>query len=312
MWRTSLAGKPLIVILGPTAIGKTALAIDFAMQVGGEIVSADSRQMYRNMDIGTAKPTQSQQRAVPHHLLDMADPDENVSLADVQRWTYEAIDDIHRRERIPLLVGGTGQYISAVVDGWGIPQVPPNPDLRRELEAVAAQEGADALHARLRAVDPAAADSIPYQNVRRVVRALEVCIETGRPISEQQRKSPPPYDTAVIGLTMEREALYARADARVDQMIAAGFVDEVRMLLDGGYSRRLPSMSGIGYKELSAHLLDAVALDESVAAIKHATHDFIRRQYTWFRKMGERVLWHNVQDVDTRDWVRLLDRLTSA
>jgi len=307
-----LAGKPLIVILGPTAVGKTTLAIDFAVQVDGEIVSADSRQIYRFMDIGTAKPTRSQQRAVRHHLLDKVDPDEDVSLTDVQRWTYDAIDDIHQRGKLPLLVGGTGQYISAVIDGWGIPQAPPNAALRRELEAVAAREGADALHARLRTVDPVAADAIPYQNVRRVVRALEVYLETGRPISEQQRKSPPPYTTAIIGLTMERAALYARADARVDQMLAAGFVAEVRMLLDRGYSRSLPAMSGIGYKELAAHLLDSVPLNEAVAAIKHATHDFIRRQYTWFRKMGERVLWHNVQDVDTRDWVRLLDRLTSA
>ncbi|GIK29172.1 MAG: tRNA (adenosine(37)-N6)-dimethylallyltransferase MiaA [Chloroflexota bacterium] len=307
-----MAGKPLIVILGPTAVGKTTLAIDFAVQVDGEIVSADSRQIYRFMDIGTAKPTRSQQRAVRHHLLDKVDPDEDVSLTDVQRWTYDAIDDIHQRGKLPLLVGGTGQYISAVIDGWGIPQAPPNAALRRELEAVAAREGADALHARLRTVDPVAADAIPYQNVRRVVRALEVYLETGRPISEQQRKSPPPYTTAIIGLTMERAALYARADARVDQMLAAGFVAEVRMLLDRGYSRSLPAMSGIGYKELAAHLLDSVPLNEAVAAIKHATHDFIRRQYTWFRKMGERVLWHNVQDVDTRDWVRLLDRLTSA
>ena len=307
-----MAGKPLIVILGPTAVGKTTLAIDFAVQVDGEIVSADSRQIYRFMDIGTAKPARSQQRAVRHHLLDKVDPDEDVSLTDVQRWTYDAIDDIHQRGKLPLLVGGTGQYISAVIDGWGIPQAPPNAALRRELEAVAAREGADALHARLRTVDPVAADAIPYQNVRRVVRALEVYLETGRPISEQQRKSPPPYTTAIIGLTMERAALYARADARVDQMLAAGFVAEVRMLLDRGYSRSLPAMSGIGYKELAAHLLDSVPLNEAVAAIKHATHDFIRRQYTWFRKMGERVLWHNVQDVDTRDWVRLLDRLTSA
>lgn len=307
-----MAGKPLIVILGPTAVGKTTLAIDFAVQVDGEIVSADSRQIYRFMDIGTAKPTRSQQRTVRHHLLDKVDPDEDVSLTDVQRWTYDAIDDIHQRGKLPLLVGGTGQYISAVIDGWGIPQAPPNAALRRELEAVAAREGADALHARLRTVDPVAADAIPYQNVRRVVRALEVYLETGRPISEQQRKSPPPYTTAIIGLTMERAALYARADARVDQMLAAGFVAEVRMLLDRGYSRSLPAMSGIGYKELAAHLLDSVPLNEAVAAIKHATHDFIRRQYTWFRKMGERVLWHNVQDVDTRDWVRLLDRLTSA
>ncbi|MBC6957689.1 MAG: tRNA (adenosine(37)-N6)-dimethylallyltransferase MiaA, partial [Chloroflexi bacterium] len=142
MWRIFLAGKPLIVILGPTAVGKTTLAIDFAVQVDGEIVSADSRQIYRFMDIGTAKPTRSQQRAVRHHLLDKVDPDEDVSLTDVQRWTYDAIDDIHQRGKLPLLVGGTGQYISAVIDGWGIPQAPPNAALRRELEAVAAREGA--------------------------------------------------------------------------------------------------------------------------------------------------------------------------
>lgn len=303
-----MTGKPLYVILGPTAVGKTGLAIDFAAQVGGEIVGADSRQIYRDMDIGTAKPTAQQQAVIQHHLIDIVDPDEDISLAQIQRLAYAAINDIHARGKIPLLVGGTGQYISAIIDGWSIPAVPPNEALRAELEAYAAAHGAQALHDRLRVLDAAAADNIPYQNIRRVVRALEVCIETGQPITELQRKSPPPYDVTVYGLTLDREELYQQADRRVDEMIEAGFVDEVRRLLERGYSRRLPSMSGLGYREIAAFLADEIPLADAVMLTKNATHDFIRRQYTWFRKMGERVLWHNVRQIVVRDWVDTLDR----
>lgn len=308
MWRTHLTGKSLCVILGPTAVGKTGLAIELAQRVGGEIVSADSRQVYRHMDIGTAKPTLDQQTAVHHYLIDMVDPDENLALAQFQRAAYAAIEDIHARGRMPLLVGGTGQYISAVIDGWGIPAVAPNDALRAELEAFARDKGAQALHNRLETLDATAAANIPYQNVRRVIRALEVCIETGQPITKLQRKEPPPYQVMVYGLTLDRDELYIQADRRVDLMIEQGFVDEVSRLIEMGYPRTLPSMSGIGYREIAASLAGEIPLEEAKLLTKNATHDFIRRQYTWFRKMGERVMWHNVRQVDIYDWAEALHR----
>ena len=308
MWRTHLTGKPLWVILGPTAVGKTGLAIELAQHVGGEIVSADSRQVYRYMDIGTAKPTLEQQTAVQHHLIDIVDPDENPALAQFQTLAYSTIDAIHTRNCVPLLVGGTGQYISAVIDGWSIPAVPPNEALRAELEAFARDNGPQALHTRLAVLDAAAAANIPYQNVRRVIRALEVCVETGQPITELQRKEPPPYQVTVHGLTLDRDELYAQADRRVDQMIEQGFVDEVERLLSMGYARTLPSMSGLGYREIAASLAGEIPLEQAILLTKNATHDFIRRQYTWFRKMGERVMWHNIRQVDIHNWAEALHR----
>lgn len=288
---------PLIVILGPTAVGKTTLAIELAEAIGGEIISADSRQIYRYMDIGTAKATPEQQARVPHHLIDIVDPDNNLSLAEYQTRAQTAIAEIHARGRRPLLVGGTGQYITALVEGWSVPRVPPDLALRAKLEATAAAEGSAALHQRLRSLDPAAADAIDPRNVRRLVRALEVCIVTGKPFSQQRRKTTPPYRIRQYGLTMERARLYARADARLEQMMAAGFLEEVRSLLERGYSRDLPSMSGLGYKQLAAHLLDGVPLAEAIAATASATRRFIRQQYTWFKGHNDSVLWHNSEEM---------------
>lgn len=302
---------PLIVVLGPTAVGKTGLAVSLAAAVNGEIINADSRQIYRYMDIGTAKPTREQRARIPHHLLDVVDPDDNLSLAQYQKLAYDTINAIHGRGHTPLLVGGTGQYISAVIEGWTVPEVPPDDTLRAELEAFAAEHGAAALHDRLRDYDPAAAAAIDFRNVRRVVRALEVFLVSGLPISELQRKQPPPYAIRQYGLTLERADLYAQADRRVDEMIAQGFVEEVRRLLDSGYSRTLPAMSGLGYRELAAHLLDGLPLDDAAAATKIATHDFIRRQYTWFRGHDSGILWHNMKTVkltaliqSTADWLQ--------
>jgi tRNA dimethylallyltransferase len=299
-----LAGKPsLIVILGPTAVGKTDLAIHIAQRIGGEIISADSRQIYRYMDIGTAKPSHEQQALVPHYLLDVVNPDDNLSLAQYQKLAYQTIQAIHERQKTPLLVGGTGQYITAVIEGWTIPEVPPNEALRAELEAYADEYGAAALHERLRAADPAAAANIDHRNVRRVVRALEVCLETGQPISELQRKQPPPYPIRTYGLTLDREVLYKRADLRVDIMMQEGFLEEVRCLLEMGYNRNLPSMSGLGYAQLAAHLLDEVPLKEAVTNTKNATHDFIRRQYTWFKGHDHSILWHNIDQINRTELI---------
>ncbi len=293
-----MAGKPLLVILGPTAVGKTGLAIEIAQAIGGEIVGADSRQIYRYMDIGTAKPTSEQRARAPHHLLDMVDPDGDLALAQYQQAAYAAIDAVHRRGNLPLLVGGTGQYLTAVIEGWTVPEVPPNPALRAELETFAAEQGSETLHQRLKLLDPAAAAAIHHRNVRRVIRALEVCIEAGQPISALQHKNPPPYAMLQYGLTLDRAELYARADRRVDEMMAVGFLAEVKNLLASGYSRSLPSMSGLGYRQLAAHVLDGVPLEEAIATTKHATHDFIRRQYTWFRGHDTGILWHNIKKIN--------------
>ena len=288
-----MTGNPLVVILGPTAVGKTGLAIDIAEAFAGEIVGADSRQIYRHMDIGTAKPTAEEQAQVPHHLIDLIDPDDNMSLARFQRMAYATIDAIHARGRLPLLVGGTGQYLTAITEGWSIPEVAPNDALRADLETFAAEQGPDALYARLRDRDPEAADRIHPNNIRRVIRALEVCLETGEKISDLQRRKPPPYTILELGLTLERHILYQRADARIDQMMAAGFLAEVEQLLSMGYSHRLPSMSGLGYAQLATHLRDRLPLQQAIADTRTATHDFIRRQYTWFRGHDGGILWHN-------------------
>lgn len=295
-----MSGKPLplIAILGPTAVGKTDLAIAIAKTVDGEIISADSRQIYRYMDIGTAKPSTEQLAQVKHHLIDIVNPDENLTVAQYQRMAYETINHIHQTGHVPFLVGGTGQYITAVIEGWSIPEVPPNVTLRLELEAYVSKHGSEALHNNLSLVDPVAAGRIDHHNVRRVIRALEVFQQTGQPITHLQQKHPPPFQVLRIGLTLDRAALYQRADKRTDDMMEAGFLNEVRRLLDMGYSRQLPSLSGIGYAQLIDHLLDGVALAEAISATKHITHDFIRRQYTWFRGHDSGIVWHNVQESD--------------
>lgn len=275
---------PLVVIAGPTGVGKTALAVHLAAGMNGEIVSADSRQIYRYMDIGTAKPTAEEHAAVPHHLIDVVDPDQVLTMADYQRRAYAAIDALHQQGKLPFLVGGTGQYITAVLEGWSAPEVPPSPSLRAELESYAAEHGVLALFERLRALDPVAAERMDPYNARRTVRALEVCLATGQPFSAQRRKMPPPYRSLQLGLTLAREALYERLDARVESMMVQGFLDEVRELHQRGYGAALPSMHGIGYAQLSAHLREEVTLEEAVQTTKHLTHSFVRRQYTWFRK----------------------------
>jgi tRNA dimethylallyltransferase len=285
------APPTLTAIVGPTAVGKTALAVALARRIDGEIISADSRQIYRLMEIGTAKPTAAERAAAPHHLIDICDPDEPFSLADYQELAAEAIAGIAARGRAPLLVGGTGQYLAAVLEGWQVPRVAPHPELRALLEAEAAAGGPEALHARLATVDPRAAAQIDPRNVRRVVRALEVHTVTGRPISEQQRREPPPYAIRTIWLTRPRDELYARADMRVDGMLAAGLIDEVAGLLRRGYGWALPAMSSLGYIQLRPYLEGAASLAECVARLKFDTHGFIRRQGAWFKRLPGLEIW---------------------
>lgn len=287
----------LLVIVGPTASGKTALSLDLAegltLATGRacEIVSADSRQIYRGMDIGTAKAAPAQRARVPHHLLDVVEPDQVLTLAEYQALAYDAITDIDRRGRLPMLVGGTGQYVAAVVEGWRIPEVAPHPGLRAELESQAASEGSASLHARLATLDPVAASRIDHRNVRRVIRALEVCLATGRPISELQAKAPPPYDVVWIGVTRPRPILYERIDRRVEAMVVAGLVEEVRGLAAAGYSWDLPAMTGLGYRQIGQYLRGEATLEEAVALIKKGTRRFVQQQYNWFRLSDPRIRW---------------------
>jgi tRNA dimethylallyltransferase len=281
---------PLLVVVGPTASGKSALALDLAERFGGEIVGADSRQIYRGMEIGTAKPTAEQQARVPHHLLDVVWPDEPYALAQYQQDANQAIQGVWARGRLPLLVGGTGLYLRAVVDGLAIPRVAPDAELRARLEAEALADGPPALHARLASLDPSAAREIASTNVRRVIRALEVCLLTGQPFSAQRGARPTPYQPLLLGLNTERARLYQWADARVDAMLAAGLLDEVRELAARGYAWELPAMSSLGYREIGAHLRGELTLDAAVERMKLATHAYIRRQLTWFRP-DARIIW---------------------
>lgn len=295
-----MAHLPLIAIVGPTGIGKTALAITIAQTLAWqkkrfcEVVSADSRQIYQGMDIGTAKPTPEEQAAVPHHLIDIVPPDYTLTLAEFQERAYQAIDDIQARGGLPLLVGGTGQWVRAVVEGWGIPRVPPDRALRAELAAEAEALGAERLHAKLAAIDPQAAAKIDYRNRRRVIRALEVYLKTGRPISVHQQKAPPPYRILQLGLTMPREALYLRIDQRIDRMLEQGLLAEVEALLARGYGWRLPAMSGLGYRQFEPYFKGEITLEEVVTRIKRDTRRFIRHQYNWFRLEDEAIEWVDV------------------
>jgi len=285
------SGSPsLIAILGPTAVGKSDLALQLAQEFHGEIVSADSRQVYRGMDIGTAKPTPDEQRLVPHHLIDLVNPDEPFTLADYQQRAYAVIDAIHARGNIPFLVGGSGLYVRAVLDGLTIPHVEPDRARRAELD----REDAATLYARLKECDPLAAAKIDPRNKRRVIRALEVCERTGKPISELQTQRAPNYRILRIGLTMPRAQLYERINARVDAMIANGLVDEVRGLIARGYSPDLPAMSGLGYRQIVAYLNGSIPLDEAVRLLKRDTRRFVHHQYTWFRLNDERIHWFDV------------------
>ena len=288
------SNEGLVAILGPTAVGKTALSLHLAEVFEGEVVSADSRLFYRGMDVGTAKPTPEERARVPHHLVDIAAPDETVGLVEFQEQAYAAIRDIHVRGKLPLLVGGTGQYVRAVVQGWRVPRVPPDPALRAQLEAQAEREGGAALHARLAGLDPKAAERLDPRNVRRVIRALEVCLITGRPISEQQGKQSPPYRILQIGLTMDRDALYARVDRRVEAMMAAGLEDEVRRLVEAGYAWDLPAMSGLGYAQFRPYFEGQATLEEVVVEIERATRRFVRHQYNWFRLTDPAIRWFDV------------------
>jgi tRNA dimethylallyltransferase len=288
--------KRLIAVLGPTASGKTALALDITGRLSGtysfEAINADSRQVYRFMDIGTAKPTAKERAALKHHLLDIVDPDEPFSLATWLEMANEALESIWSRGAIPIVVGGTGQYVWALLEGWRVPRVPPQEELRRELEALPADELLQQLHQ----IDPEAHAFIQPRNVRRIVRALEVYHATGKPFSHWRTREAPRFEWLALGISIERDQLYRRIDARVDAMMKAGFLEEVRSLRDRGYDCDLPSMSSIGYREMCMYLDGTVTLEEALYRTKVGTHRLARHQMAWFKPSNRRIKW--VKDVD--------------
>ncbi len=296
----------VLVIVGPTGVGKSALAMRMAREFDGEIIGADSRQVYRRMSIGTAKPSDGDRAEIPHHLVDIIEPDERYSLAlFLQDAKQSILNAKELRGRLPLVVGGTGQYVWGLLEGWQVPQVNPNAKLREELESRVEAEGVGALYEELRRLDPEVAERVDGRNPRRVVRALEVALSgeadgrAGDGGAVRPRKIPPDYDSMVIGLTMERAALYARIDERVDAQMAAGWLDEVRGLRERGYGLEHAALSGLGYGELMRHLDGEMALDEAIQRIKYRTHRYARQQHNWFRAGDERIRWLSAPVGDT-------------
>ncbi|MGB5924548.1 MAG: tRNA (adenosine(37)-N6)-dimethylallyltransferase MiaA [Dehalococcoidia bacterium] len=288
----------MIAIVGPTAVGKSELALHLAQYFPLEIISADSCQVYRYMDIGTSKPSLADRASVPHHVIDVADPDENFSLAMYHQLAFEALKAIRQKGKLPLLIGGSGLYVWSLIEGWKIPEVPPDREMRRRLESRAEQEDSQGLYRELQNIDPAGAAKIDARNIRRVIRALEIYYATGEPPSQLQHKEEPSFSVLVIGLTQERSELYRRIDGRVDRMVQRGLVEEVEHLFNKGYSPSLPSMSGIGYRQIGQFLRGEMTLPEAIDKIKYETHRLVRHQYAWFRLNDNRIRWFDVSNTE--------------
>lgn len=297
---------PLVLIVGPTAVGKTQLAFEVACQLDGEIISADSRLFYRGMDIGTAKPSHEMQRKIPHHLIDFAEPDEAISLRIFQQKAQQAIEMVHSRSHLPIMVGGSGQYIRAIIEGWSIPPQKPDEKLRAALFNWADEIGSEEIHQKLRLLDPSAASNIDHRNVRRTIRALEVILGTGRSFSDQRLKLGPNFSYKMVGLNLPRDVLFQRIDERVDKMIKDGLVAEVEGLLKKRYSKDLPSLSAIGYKEIIEFLEKKISLDEAIRMIKSRTHQFVRHQANWFKQDDEKIRWFESSPLVTGEVVKFI------
>ena len=296
--------RPLIILTGPTAVGKTAASIGLAKAVGGEIISADSMQVYRQMDIGSAKITKDEMQGIPHYLVDVLEPEEAFNVVRFQELAKEAMEEIFRNGHIPIVVGGTGFYIQALLYDIDFTENDSDLSFREELEKKAGEEGAESLHALLEKADPQAAAQIHPHNVKRVIRALEFNRKTG------QRQKESPYNFAYFVLTDDRKALYERIDRRVDKMMEQGLLEEVRRLKDRGLPRDSVSMQGLGYKELFAYLEGEYPLEEAVRIIKRDTRHFAKRQLTWFRRERD-VVWIDRQE-NEQDERKILESMLSV
>ncbi len=295
------AGNRIVAVVGPTATGKSALAVQLAGRLNGEVVNADSRQLYRGMEIGTAKPSTEDRERVRHWAIDVVTPDETFSLGRYLDLVREVFADCWARGITPILSGGTGQYVWAVIEGWNVPRVPPNPALREELHEQLERDGPKPLLDELAAADPDFAQHVDAQNARRLVRAVEVYRLTGQTPSACRTRTPPDADVTIIGLNCARDDLYRRIDERVDSMVAAGLFDEVRGLIDQGYDCDRSAMSGIGYRQVCQHLSGELSHDEAIERIKTATHRLARMQHAWFHDDDERIHWIDIASGDPLD-----------
>lgn len=282
----------LVAVVGPTATGKSALAAEIAASFGGEVINCDSRLFYRGFDIGTAKPTQEERRGVPHHLIDVLDPTETLGLRAFLDRVGEVIRDVVARGRLPVLVGGTGQYVWGLLEGWEVSRVAPDPGFRAELERLAREQGPEALVERLKEADPEAARRIDPRNLRRVIRALEVARARGATgIRRWAKSARPPFDAFVLGITLPRPELYRRIDERIDQMVRKGWTEEVLRLLASGVPDDAVGMRGIGYQAMARAGKGEISIAEAIASARHDTRRLIRHQYNWFRLSDRRITW---------------------
>ncbi len=297
----------LVAVVGPTAAGKSALALRLAQEFNGEIISADSRQAYRHMDIGTAKPAKAEQALVSHHLIDLLDPDQPFSLAEYQAMALRVIEDTRSRDRLPLLAGGTGQYVWSVLENWLVPGVAPDSELRRSLEARVEQGGASGLYEELKRLNPEAAARLDPRNTRRLIRALEISYGGGA----SPAKRPPPFKSLIIGLTAPRAELYRRIDERIQAMLTGGLEDEVKKLLAMGYTPTLPAMSGIGYRQMVKYLAGEMSLEQAVASMNIDSHRLARQQYNWFKPADERIHWFDITTEPYADISRIVSEFLS-
>lgn len=283
--------KPLIVIAGPTASGKTGLSIGLAKALSGEIVSADSMQIYKYMNIGTAKPTEAEKEGIVHHMMDFIEPDVNFSVADYCEMAHKVIEDIHSRGKIPILVGGTGLYIDSLVNNVDFDKDDENHEIRKELEALAEKEGVEAVHNILKEIDAETAEKYHPNNLRRVIRAIEFYRVTGKTISDHAKEEKAsPYDVVYFCIDWDREVLYDRINKRVDIMVEDGLVEEVKLLLEKGYDKNSTAMQGIGYKEFYGYLKGERTLEDTLDEIKQSSRRYAKRQLTWFRR-NKNIHW---------------------
>ena len=299
--------KPLIVIAGPTASGKTGLSIALAKALGGEIVSADSMQIYKYMNIGTAKPTEEEKDGIVHHMMDFLEPDVNFSVADYCDMAHKVIEDIHSRGKMPILVGGTGLYIDSLVNNVDFGEDDENHEIREELYALAEKESVDAVHDILKEIDAETAEKYHPNNIRRVIRAIEFYRVTGKRISDHAREEKEPrYNAVYFCIDWDREVLYERINKRVDIMVEDGLVEEVKSLLEKGYDKHLTAMQGIGYKEFFGYLDGKRTLEETLDEIKQNSRRYAKRQMTWFRR-NKSMHWLNPSRNMTEDAINIIN-----
>ncbi|HSM24393.1 MAG TPA: tRNA (adenosine(37)-N6)-dimethylallyltransferase MiaA [Anaerolineaceae bacterium] len=290
--------KPIIFIVGPTASGKTTLAVQLAKKFDSEIISADSRYFYKRMNIGTAKPNLNEMAGVKHHMIDIVDPDETLSVAVFKKIVENVIESVHEQNQIPIVVGGTGQYIHAILNNWTMPEIEADYDLRNYLETFSEKYGKEKLYAFLEKIDPEAAKFIDYQNLRRSIRAIEVILKTGQKFSDLRKSEKSLYSRKIIGIHWDREELYKRIDQRIDEMIKNGFIEEVEELINSGYSIHTPSMSAIGYREIIFYLRGKCTLAEAITLMRRNSRQYVRRQANWFKENDPTIKWFKGGQLD--------------